>query len=449
MNGQAIAPAVPGAPEAGTGEIGIGRLLRGPTVFGGAVAVFFFVILGGWAALAPLSSGAVAPGMVSPDSSRKVIQHLEGGIIRTLHVKEGQRVAKGAPLITLEATRAEASHTAREAQWLRLLIVQARLDAQSKGLDAMKLPDQVAAIGVGELGEFIKTQQDLFTIRQTTQEQQEQIYLRQIDQMKSEIAAVQAESDSLTRQLALMAQDLLSKEELLKQQLVARSVVLSLQREKAALEGTLSSSQSRIARARQSIEETQLSLLQAREKYNDQVAEEQTQVNNQLSQTDEDMVASSDVLKRTEIVSPVDGVVLNLRNQTQGGVIRAGEPIMDIVPANDDLIVIARIQPRDIDVVQVGLPAHVTLLPFASRNSLPLNGEVTQVAPDSTLDEGTHQYYFEVRVRIGVEELARQQGLYLSPGMPADVTVVTGERTMLQYLLDPFIRSIQAAFVQG
>ncbi len=411
------------------------------------MVVLFFVVLGGWAALAPLSSGAIAPGMVSPDSNRKVIQHLEGGIIRTVHVREGQTVRAGDKLITLESTRAEATFSAREEQWLRLLVIRARLEAQAAGASAMQLPSDLAEVTDPGFLAFVETQRQLFTIRQTTISQQEAIFERQIEQLGSEIDSVAAETAGMRRQAELLSAELADKQSLLASQLVSRSVVLDLQREQARLESAIAANGARTARANQAIEETRLSLLQAREKYRDQVAEESTRTNNEIAQLDEDMISTGDVLRRTEIVSPVDGVVLNFRNQTPGGVIRPGEAIMDVVPVEEDMIIIARLPPKDIDVVHVGLLAHVTLVPFASRNSLPLNGEVTQVAADSTLDEATRQYYYEVRVRVGIEELARHDGFYMSPGMPADVTVVTGERTMLQYLVDPFIRSIRSAFI--
>jgi HlyD family type I secretion membrane fusion protein len=425
----------------------IAPLLRGPTRLGLAVAFAFFVLFGGWAALAPLSSGAIAPGIVSPDSNRKVIQHLEGGIIRTVHVREGQRVAAGDTLITLEAARAEASFTARDEQRLRLLIQAARLAAEAQDRDTMVLPDEVVGLDNSELADFVETQRGLLAARQTTIRQQEAIYERQIEQLGSEIASVEAETAGMKEQIRLIEKELESKEELLKQKLIAQSPVLELQREKARLESAIAANAARVARALQSIEETRLAGLQARESYRDHVARETTEVNNRLAQLNEDMVASSDILRRTEITSPVDGIVLNFNNQTPGGVIRPGEPIMDVVPIDDDLIVVARLQPRDIDVVRVGLPAQVSLLPFASRNSLPLSGEVIQVGADSVLDRATGQYYFEIRVRVGLDELARHEGFYLSPGMPADVTIVTGERTMLQYLLDPLARSLRSALV--
>ncbi len=443
-----VAGKAPPPPKpASAGSDGIRPLMRGPALFGLVTVLLFFGVFGGWAALAPLASGAVAPGVVSPDSSRKVIQHLEGGIISVLHVREGQRVARGDPLVTLEATRAEASFSSRREQWLRLLVVRARLEAHVLGRGELVLPAQVAESSTPALEDFVATQTQLFAIRQSTLAQQQQIHQRQVEQLESEIASLRAENQGLQRQAALIDQEIADKSGLLDQQLIARSEVTALQREQARLMSAVASNDARIAQAGQSIEEVRLQQLQTADKFRDEVAQESTQVNNELAQLDEDMVSTQDVLQRTEIQSPVDGIVLNLRNQTTGGVIRPGDPIMDIVPLGEDLVILARLAPKDIDVVKVGLPAQVTLLPFASRNALPLHGEVTQVAADSTLDEATRQTYYEIRIRVAAAELARHDGFYLSPGMPADVTVVTGERTMLEYLLEPFLRSLRSAFV--
>ena len=434
-----VAGKAPPPPKpASAGSDGIRPLMRGPALFGLVTVLLFFGVFGGWAALAPLASGAVAPGVVSPDSSRKVIQHLEGGIISVLHVREGQRVARGDPLVTLEATRAEASFSSRREQWLRLLVVRARLEAHVLGRGELVLPAQVAESSTPALEDFVATQTQLFAIRQSTLAQQQQIHQRQVEQLESEIASLRAENQGLQRQAALIAAEFNP---------ITSPQVTALQREQARLMSAVASNDARIAQAGQSIEEVRLQQLQTADKFRDEVAQESTQVNNELAQLDEDMVSTQDVLQRTEIQSPVDGIVLNLRNQTTGGVIRPGDPIMDIVPLGEDLVILARLAPKDIDVVKVGLPAQVTLLPFASRNALPLHGEVTQVAADSTLDEATRQTYYEIRIRVAAAELARHDGFYLSPGMPADVTVVTGERTMLEYLLEPFLRSLRSAFV--
>jgi HlyD family type I secretion membrane fusion protein len=425
----------------------VGKLSRGPVLFGAAVVALFFGVFGSWAALAPLSAGAIAHGVVSPDSERRVIQHLEGGIIRQMHVREGQQVKAGDPLITLESTRAEATFSSRRQQWLRLIAMRARIVAQQTDVDTVEFPAEVLDSTDPDVVAFVTNQQRVFEIRRTALEQQRAIFERQIEQLGSEIAAIEAESAGLNSQIKLIDQEEADKTSLLDQQLISRSEVLALQREQARLGSAIAANTARIAQAGQSIEEIRLSLLQAGENYRNEVADEATQVNNEIAQIGEDMVATGDVLRRTEILSPVDGIVLNLRSQTIGGVIRAGDPIMDIVPAGDDLIVVAQLNPRDIDAVTVGMRAHLTLVPFANRNTLPLNGEVTQIAADATVEERSGASYYEMRVRVPAEELVLHEGMYLSPGMPADVTVVTGERTMLQYLLQPFLRALGFAFV--
>ena len=427
--------------------ITVGKLSRGPILFGAFVVILFFGVFGGWAAMAPLSSGAIAQGVVSPDSSRRVIQHLEGGIIKQVNVREGQHVAAGDILMALESINAEAAFSARREQWLRLIAMRSRVNAQQLVLDSVVFPEEVLRVNKPDFVDFVANQQRTFEIRRITLAQQESIFDRQIEQLNSEIASVESEIAGLQSQFELIGEEIEDKTKLLETQLIVRSDLLALQRQQASLSSAIASNRSRIAQAGQSIEEVRLSALQAREAFRTEVATESAQINNEIAQIEETMVSSEDVLRRTEIISPVAGIVLNLRSQTPGGVIRPGEPILDIVPVDDDLIVLARLNTQDIDAVSVGLKAHVTLTPFASRNALPLNGEVTQIAADSTTDERTGQAYYQMRIRVAADELTKHPGVYLSPGMPADVTVVTGERTMLQYLGEPFLRSLRSAFV--
>ena len=445
MSGSNLPAPVAAPPKGDQQLVPIGRLMRGPFVFGIVVVVLFFGAFGGWAATAPLDSGAIAPGVVSPETNRWIIQHLEGGIVSKLNVHEGQRVSKGDLLMTLESTRAEANFSSGREQWLRLLVVRARLEALQSGEQSMTIPNEAVNQSTPAIVDFVKVQQRLFDIRRTSLEQQKSIFGRQIEQLNSEIAAIEAENDGLGTQIELIDRQILVKQKLFDQQLVAESALLELQSEQARLRSSIAANMARVAQARQSIEETNIKTQQAVQGFGDQVAQESTQTNNQIAQIDEDMISAGDVLRRTELRSPADGTVVNIR--TQSGVIGAGQPIMEVVPVNDDLIILARLPPKDLDVVQVGLKSHVSLLPFAGRNALPLNGEVTQVAADITSEERTGQSYYQIRVRVTAEELAKHSGFYLAPGMPADVTVVTGERTMLQYLADPLIRSIRYAFV--
>lgn len=434
-------------PEGPVRATGVWLFIRGPFWVGVLIVVLFFGVFGTWAAFSPLSSGAIATGIVNPDSSRQAIQHLEGGIVRTIHVREGQRVAEGDPLVTLEDTKAAAIFSASRDQYLRLLVIRARLDAHSQGKTKMFLPEEIAGNTDPDLAAFVANQQHLFETEARTQEQQAEIYARRIDQLESEIVAVKAEIDGLTTQKAFVDSDLTDVESLLEQQLVPRAQVSALRREQARIVAAIGSGEAQIARANQAIEEARLSVLRARESFLIEIADDATDINNQIVVMLQDMESDEDVLRRTVVVSPVDGVVLNLRARTVGGVVRPGDLIMEVVPVDDDMIIVAKLSPRDIELVHRGLEARVTLVPFASRNMLPLVGEVTDVGADSIYDEASRQYYYEIRVRVPASEMARHKDIYMSPGMPADVTVVTGARTMLQYLTEPLMRTIRNAFV--
>ncbi len=426
---------------------GVWPYLKAPFWIGTVIVLLFFGAFGGWAAYAPLSSGAIASGVVNPDSSRQVIQHLEGGIIRTIHVRENQKVAAGDPLITLEDTRAIASFSATREQYLRLLVIRARLDAHALGSNTMILPEEMEGITEPALAAFVSNQQHLFDTERRTQQQQTQIYERRIGQLESEIEAVTAEIGGHMAQKALIDDDLEDLENLLEQQLVPRAQVSAMRREQARLEAAIAGGRAQIARARQAIEEARLSILRASENFLIEIADDAADINNQIVVMAQDMSSGEDVLRRTVITSPVDGVVLNLLYKTPGGVVGPGDPIMQVVPVDDDMIIVARLLPRDIELVHEGLEARVSLLPFSSRNLLPLTGVVTDVAADSSYDDASRQYYYEIRVRVPADELAIQEGIYMSPGMPADVTVVTGARTMLHYLAEPLMRSVRNAFI--
>ncbi|AVF05059.1 MULTISPECIES: HlyD family type I secretion periplasmic adaptor subunit [Devosia] len=423
------------------------QLLKGPILFGLVVAGLFFVAGGLWAATAPLSSGAVASGQVSADGANPAIQHLEGGIVGAVYVREGQQVSAGDLLVSLISTRAEAGLSAQREEWLRLLVRRARLTALVDGADSIVVPPELEQYASAGMQEYWTSESKLFESQRTSYRQQISIYDRQIEQFNSEISALQAEIKGLEAQIGFIDLEIQDKQRLLDQQLIARSEVLTLQRQQASIAAAIASNQSQIARVNQSIEEVRLAKLQEYEAQLDAATREAADVNNSLAQIEQELVAATDQVSRTEVRSPVDGVVLNMRHERAGGVVAPGATIMDIVPLNDDMVILAKLNPQDIDSVSVGLKSHVTLVPFASRNELPLNGEVMQVGADSITDERTGQAYYEVRVRVPSEELAKHADMYMSPGMPADVTIVTGERTMLQYLVDPFVRSVRRAFV--
>lgn len=426
---------------------GFWRMLRPTIIFGILTVLLFFGVLGGWAATAKMTAGAIAHGIVSPESNVKVIQHLEGGIIQTIHVNEGDHVKAGDLLITLSPVGAEATHTTRIQRWLHYIIVRARLEAYTTGATEMVLPPEVLDSTDPEIKTYTESQKGLFQTQRRSLDLKREIAVQQAGQIENEQNALRAQNVGLKQQVDLLNDQLVGSQELLGQQLIPKAQVTELSSNLANYQSQLAANNARIARLGQNIEEVRLSQLQEEQTFMSTISDQLADLDNQIADVQEEIAATSDVLRRTEIRSPVDGRVLNFRNQTVGGVIRAGEPIMDIVPVNDALIIVAMLQPKDIDLVKVGLQARVMLTPFAGPASKPLEGEVIQIAADTTTDDATHASFYEVRVSISAEELAKHGDVYLSPGMPAEVTVVTGERTMLEYLGDPLIRTINNAFV--
>ena len=425
----------------------ISGLMRGPIILGAVIVILFFGVFGTWAALAPLSSGAIAPGVVNPSFSTRPIQHEIGGSIAAVHVIEGEAVEAGQLLVTLEPTQAEAAYALRVERWMRLLVTRARLLAQTLGEKALQQPAELPASLSVELEQFIATQRALLSISVEQLANDRVIAAQRVAQLDSQRQAIQAEIDALASQQALVNSELTDKQALLEQQLVTRAAVQAVQREFARLSGDIASRTAQLAEIQQSISEVETTALQALEQRRNEVAKESMEVNNQIAMLEEELASTRDTLDRTEIYSPVAGRVHDLRFAAADAVVGPREKIMEIVPADDELVVLARVAPSDIDLVHRGLKARLSLVPFANRNSLPLHGEVSEVAATVTVDErGTQPPYYQVRITIAQSELERND-VYLTPGMPADVTIITGERTMLQYLTDPFLRSLRNAFI--
>lgn len=425
----------------------IDKLLRGPARFGGFFILLFFGVFGTWAALAPLSSGTIASGVVSPDFSLRTVQHEQGGTIAAVHVIEGQTVASGQLLVSLEATQVQAAYDLRRERWLRLEVEGARLAAETIGSPTMILPPEVLAEQDPAFQQFILTQRTLLADNLAQRGQDEELRAQQVSQFDSQRNAVQASIISLQAQAALIEEELADKQSLLEGQLVARTAVLSLEREKARLQGEIAARQAQVAELGQSILGVEIGARQRQVDRRNEVSRASTEINEQIAAVREELASAEDTLAKLQIRSTAAGRVHELRFATAGAVVGPREKIMDIVPTDDALIILANVSPRDIDVVDVGLQAHVSLVPFANRNALPLIGTVTEKAATATQDErGQMPPFFRVRIAISPEELLARD-VSMTPGMPADVTIVTGERTMLQYLTSPFLKSLRNAFI--
>lgn len=435
-------PSGPGGPHRHLWE-----LVRPATIAGMAVILVCFGGVGTWAALAPLAGAAIATGVVSPDSSRKTIQHLEGGIIREILVHDGDRVEAGQILYKLEVTQAQSTYAARREQWLRLLATKARLEAHAVDAERMTLSPELTQNEDADLVAFIKNQVGLFELRRRGLDEREDILRQQLRQLDEQAKGKRLENDGLREQLALLEEELKDKQILVSQKLARKPEYLAVQRTIADVRSRIGSNISQVAALEERAGEIKLQINNTRTQFRNDNADQLTKANNDIAQVVEAMVASQDILKRTAIVAPAAGTILNQRYKTVGGVIRPGEPVVDLVPSADQLIMDAKLPATDIDVVKPGLPALVHVVPYLTRDTPMLEGIVTHVSADSNADQQTGQRFYEIKVKVEratLDKLAHP--VELSPGMPVEVFVVTRNRSALAYFVEPITRSFRHAF---
>lgn len=408
-----------------------------PTITGYLIVMIFVVGFGAWAAYAPLAGGAVAYGIVGPNSSRRTIQHLEGGIVRELRVREGDKVVAGQTLIVLEPIQARSNYDGLLNQELASLAKQARLSAEKSGVASVIFP---RALHAGDsLLPFAQSQQQLFEARRQTHEARKRLLEQRGRQLTEQIKGYKIQIESLNTQLGYIREEVNAKQILLERGLVPKPEALRLKRAESELSGRQAEFVTEIGKAEQQIGETRLQLLSADAERLEEITADSDKVRAELAATKEQLRASADVLKRTTIAAPVDGTVINLRTKTLGGVVQRGEPLMEIVPAKDALIVEARVAPNDIHRVHPNQPAQIHLSSYSFRVMPRIDGVVRAVSPDRVTDAGGYQSYFLARVEVDRASLDAAH-VTLMPGMPADVIFVAEKRTLLEYLLQPFTR---------
>ena len=412
-----------------------------------AVAALFIGGFSAWGFYAPLASAAIAPGVVSPDSSRQTIQHLEGGIVQEILVGEGDRVSEGDLLLRLSPVQALASFSARQRQWRRFEAERLRLQALEQGQSELAFPPELTAVADPDYQAFLANQLAHFAVQRQGLSEQQQILARRISQLDQEVAAIERENEGLAEQLEIVAEEIADKARLLEQNLVRKPELLALRRVSSQLKSQIASNQATIARAAQKAEEIELQILSLTTEFHDTLSKELVRVNSELAQLDESMISSEDVFRRTEIRAPVSGTVLNLRFETLGGIVRPGEPILDIVPGEDTLVIEARLSPNDIDVVAVGQTARVHLTPYSARSMAPLDGQLMRISPDAVIDEASRESYYELRIEVDPKTLDRLAAdVVMTPGMPAEVFILTGEQSLFSYIAAPVTRSFRKAF---
>ena len=420
---------------------------RGTIIAGISILAVFFGGLGTWAALAPLESAVIAPGVVKVEGNRKTMKHLDGGIVAKLLVKEGDLVEKGQLLIQLDETDARARIDILSGQYDSLKALESRLLAERDGLDTIRFPDFLLDRGRdANVAEILAGQINVFETRRASLAGQIAILRQRIVQLQTQISGFHAQKRSQDRQLELIREELAGTRRLYEKGWSPKIRTLALEREAASLEGESGELIADIARTRQAIGEAKLQIAQLQKERLAEATTELRDVQTRLGEVEPRLRWAEETLSRTELAAPVAGYVLGLTAFTVGGVIAPGERVLDIVPADSALIIEARIQPSDIDDVYAGMSAEVQLTAYKRRVVPTVDGVLTWVSADRLTDDRSGEAYYVAYVEIDPESLAEVGDIRLYPGMPAQVMIATGARTALDYLLSPLTASFDRAF---
>lgn len=440
----ALSPASPEEQTVQEAERGIRRW----TVIGLAILLSTFGLTVVWSTLVPIASAVVAPGIVKVETSRKKVQHQEGGVIREILVRDGDRVKAGQTLIRLDETRAGASHGILQSQYDAAIAQQARLVAERDLSQAISWPEELLARKDDpKVAEILRSQESLFAARRASLIGQLEILDKQIAARQNQIAGISGQRDAKEAQLKSLKIELGGLTDLLGKGMVEKTKYRTLEREIAQIAGERAELVSDIAVSRSAIGEKELEKFQLRKGFHEEVVSELRKVQTEAFDYLERRGAASYVLSQTELKASVDGVAVNLKTHTVGGVIAPGEVLLDIVPTNDRLIIEAQVRPEDIDRVTLDLDTGVQLAAFDRRSTPELNGRVRYISADAIEDPTTGRMYFLTKVEVPESELARLgDQKKVQPGMLADVFMRTGERTFLDYLLHPIMASFDNAW---
>jgi epimerase transport system membrane fusion protein len=410
--------------------------------FGLGVIIVVFVIFGGWMAFAPLATSAVATGQVSADLDKKMVQHLEGGIVDKIFVKDGDKVKKGDKLLKLDEVQIKADLAIFSSQLQDALGVYARTKALEENKLKVEFPDEL-------INNIIKQNQiNIFETQKKSLNDEKAISKNKIIQAKNQIDGLISLLNSKTQRLDSITEEVKEWEELLKQQLVDKIKVRDLKREQNQLVGDIANLNSEIAKTREQIEEIKLQQLLREKDFKKTNLDLLVQSKSQIEDLKSKIEATKDRLVRTDIVAPIDGTVVGLKIHTEGAVIRPGDSILEVVPDNSKLLVIAKVQVTDIDKVKIGLMADIRFSAFNTKNAHVIEGKVVHVSADSFSDEQSKTNFYEAKIEVtkkGLEDL-KGYGFVLVSGMPAEVMINIGERTALSYFVKPFMDMLSRGF---
>jgi HlyD family type I secretion membrane fusion protein len=385
-------------------------------------------MVGIWIAAAPLSGAVVAPAQVKVELNRKTVQHQEGGIVREILVRDGQKVRAGEALVMIGDVRSDAELSLLRDRLNAELVRKARAAAEA----ALE-----PRFGVAQTSEHAEREQALFAARRRTLDEHVASLQAQIRDARAQAAALESQIAANEAAARLSAEEIEINEKLARQGFVHRTRMLALERGAADYRSRIGEAQSDLAAARQRTGELQARIAQARNQYQSQAADELKEASARMREIEERLRPSQDQVERQLVRSPVDGEVMAMRVSAVGEVIGPREAILDVVPAREKLVLEARIRPEDIDYVRKDGLAEVRLAAFDARNTPLLPGRIVFVSPDRVTRPNGAESWFVATVELDTAALRNQPHLRLQAGMPAELYVTTSERTLFEYLARP------------
>ncbi|MDD5276115.1 MAG: HlyD family type I secretion periplasmic adaptor subunit [Methylovulum sp.] len=413
------------------------------------MVILVFGFFGAWSMLAPLGSAALAPGSVTVEGYRKTVQHLEGGIVKAIYVRDGDTVSKGQVLLELEDTSSRAQLETLRGQLFSALAREARLTAERDGKSTVTYPEILTkANDDPRAHEARRVQDQAFAVRRHSRAGEIAILKEQRQQLLAKIDGIRAQKSSRNSLSASLSKDLVDFRAMLKEGYVEKQKVTELERRLTEAQGDEGDFTANIATAQNQISETALKILQIDKEFQREVVDELSKVQTELSELREKTQWLADTVARTVIKAPESGMVLGLTVHTLGAVIAPGGHLLDIVPQQEKLIVEAQVSPIDIDRVHIGQSTEIRFSAFKSALTPKVNGLLTALSADRLTDEKNQVSYYLARIEVdkqGLVDLSKR-GLVLLPGMPAEVLINTGDRTLFEYLMQPlsniFARSL-------
>ncbi len=400
-----------------------------------------FGVFGTWAATAPLASGVVAYGVVSVEGNRKTIQHLEGGIISEIVVKEGDIVNPGDVLVKLDQTQAMGNYTVWSTKLLYLEAAEARLIAEAKAALTIDFPETLTASEKPEAKAAMALQTNILETRLKTLHGKVAILSSRIQQLSRATEGLTNQLVAIDKQIASMNEELDRMNNGLKTGAVPINQLSQMTRQLLEMQRVRGEADVDLAKIRENISETELQIVQTKQESADQAVSEHKEVRDQIEEIRERARVAKDVLERTTVRAPVRGMVQNIRVYTTNGVIRAAEQLLDIVPLDDDLLVSAQIRPIDIDSVSADSKVEVRFSAFSAKTTPAIYGDVSVLGRDVIQPEGNREPYYQALVRVDDKNVPPEIKGRIVAGMPVDVIISTGERTFAQYLTRPLIDS--------